>query len=93
MPCLQATLLSLLNSPRHGAVSEHRFAINTSIADCPGPCKMIAPLVEKLDEQYKNIKFAEVDVDQSQPIARKYEVSSMYVETTIICLHALFFFF
>ncbi|KAF5098169.1 hypothetical protein DV451_003525 [Geotrichum candidum] len=38
---------------------------------------MIAPLVEKLDEQYKNIKFAEVDVDQSQPIARKYEVSSM----------------
>lgn len=41
---------------------------------------MIAPLVEKLDEQYKNIKFAEVDVDQSQPIARKYNVSSMYVK-------------
>lgn len=41
---------------------------------------MIAPLIEKLDEQYKNIKFAEVDVDQSQPIARKYNVSSMYVK-------------
>ena len=47
---------------------------------------MIAPLVEKLDEQYKNIKFAEVDVDQSQPIARKYEVSSMYVETHLLFL-------
>lgn len=40
---------------------------------------MIAPLIEKLNEQYQNVKFIEVDVDQAQAIARKHSISSMYV--------------
>lgn len=38
---------------------------------------MITPLVEKLNEQYTNIKFVEVDVDRAQAIATKHRVSSM----------------
>ena len=30
-----------------------------------GPCKMIAPIVEELDEEMSNVKFVKVDVDKS----------------------------
>lgn len=42
-----------------------------------GPCKVIAPVYERLCEATLNVKFIEVDVDQSQAIASKYSVSSM----------------
>lgn len=42
-----------------------------------GPCKVIAPVYERLSEATTNVKFLEVDVDKSQSIAQKYKVSSM----------------
>lgn len=48
---------------------------------------MIAPLVEKLNEQYKNVKFVEVDVDKTQEVSKKYGVTSMYVVEAVFLLH------
>lgn len=42
-----------------------------------GPCKMIAPLLEKFSQQYENAKFIKVDVDEFGAIAQEYEISSM----------------
>ncbi len=42
-----------------------------------GPCKMISPVLEKLDGDYPNIKFIKVDVDQSPDIAGRYGVQSI----------------
>lgn len=42
-----------------------------------GPCKMIAPLLEKFSTEYSNVNFIKVDVDESGDIAQQYEVSSM----------------
>lgn len=42
-----------------------------------GPCKMIAPLLEKFANEYSAAKFIKVDVDELGEIAQKYEVSSM----------------
>ncbi|KAI5957328.1 TRX1 [Candida jiufengensis] len=46
-------------------------------AEWCGPCKMIAPLLEKFAKEYSNVKFLKVDVDNSSDIAQKYEISSM----------------
>ncbi|KAI5961874.1 TRX1 [Candida pseudojiufengensis] len=46
-------------------------------AEWCGPCKMIAPLLEKFSKEYSNVKFLKVDVDNSSDIAQKYEISSM----------------
>lgn len=42
-----------------------------------GPCKMIAPLLDKFSNEYNQVKFSKIDVDQLGDIAQKYSISSM----------------
>jgi len=44
-----------------------------------GPCKMISPLYHELSgmEEFKNVVFLKVDVDENPETAAKYGVSSM----------------
>lgn len=42
-----------------------------------GPCKMIAPLLEKFSNDYSNVDFVKVDVDALPSVAQENEVSSM----------------
>ena len=42
-----------------------------------GPCKMIAPIVEELDEEMSNVKFVKVDVDKNIQIANQYKIVSI----------------
>lgn len=42
-----------------------------------GPCKMIAPMIEKFAEQYSDAAFYKLDVDEVSDVAQKAEVSSM----------------
>lgn len=43
-----------------------------------GPCKMMAPLVEKLAQKYGGkMKIGKLDVDESPEIAQKYRVASI----------------
>lgn len=39
-----------------------------------GPCKMIASSFEELSTEYKNIKFAKVNVDNSSKLATRFNV-------------------
>ena len=44
-------------------------------AEWCGPCKMIAPVVEELAEEYDGkIKFAKIDIDSSPNIASRYGI-------------------
>jgi len=42
-----------------------------------GPCQMVAPYYEQLSEEFPDIVFLKVDVDECQDIAMKYDVSAM----------------
>ncbi|MEI8143599.1 MAG: thioredoxin [Candidatus Berkelbacteria bacterium] len=45
-----------------------------------GPCKMMAPIFDKMSSEYKNadkFNFAKVDIDQGREIASKYDVMSV----------------
>ena len=43
-----------------------------------GPCKMMAPLVEKMAEKYAGkMKIGKLDVDEDMEIAQKYRVASI----------------
>ena len=47
-------------------------------AEWCGPCRMVAPLVEELAEEYDGkVTFAKVDVDQSPQVAGKYGIMSI----------------
>jgi len=43
-----------------------------------GPCRMIAPFIEEIDEEYKDkIKVIKVDVDEYSLIASKYGINAI----------------
>jgi len=43
-----------------------------------GPCRMIAPVTEKLSEEYADrVKFCKLNVDENPEMARKYQVMSI----------------
>ena len=47
-------------------------------ADWCGPCKMMAPLVEKLAEEYDGkLKVGKCNTDENMPLAQKYRVASI----------------
>jgi thioredoxin len=42
-----------------------------------GPCKMMAPVIDKLSEEVEGVKFISIDVDNAEDIALQYNVSSV----------------
>jgi thioredoxin 1 len=43
-----------------------------------GPCRMIAPVTEKLSEEYADsVKFCKLNVDENPEMSRKYQVMSI----------------
>lgn len=46
-------------------------------ADWCGPCKMLAPVIEKCSEKFTNAKFVKVNVDECFELAARYGVMSI----------------
>lgn len=42
-----------------------------------GPCKMLAPELEELSKEVKDVKIIKVDVDKHQELAREYGIMSV----------------
>ena len=43
-----------------------------------GPCRMVAPIVEQLADEYEGqVVFAKVDVDEEPDLARRYQIYSI----------------
>lgn len=42
-----------------------------------GPCKMIAPLLDKFSKEYSTALFIKVDVDELGSVAQEYSIASM----------------
>lgn len=50
--------------------------VNWSATWC-GPCKMVAPIVEKLSEEHPEVSFYRIDVDDCADVASEAGVNSM----------------
>ena len=46
-------------------------------AEWCGPCKMLAPVLDKLAEENENIKVVSVNVDNNSDLAKQYNVFSI----------------
>jgi len=42
-----------------------------------GPCKMIAPKLEDMAQQFTDVIFLKVDVDDNEEVASQYDISCM----------------
>ena len=47
-------------------------------ADWCGPCKIVAPTMDKLSEEYSGkVKFVKINVDENQQLSSKYDIMSI----------------
>ncbi len=46
-------------------------------AEWCGPCKMLAPILEELEEEYPTVKFCKVNVDNEMELASMFHVKSI----------------
>lgn len=42
-----------------------------------GPCLMLSPFIEEIENERKDIKVVKIDVDQNQNLAIQYNISSI----------------
>lgn len=46
-------------------------------ADWCGPCKMLAPVLEQVDQEVEGVKIVKLNVDESKELAFQYNVMSI----------------
>ena len=46
-------------------------------ADWCGPCRMLAPVLDELEEEYADVKFCKINVDNDPELAKAFNVSSI----------------
>ena len=42
-----------------------------------GPCRKMAPLLEEVESELTNVKFAKINTDENLEMAKKYQVSGL----------------
>ncbi|GJJ12958.1 hypothetical protein Clacol_007205 [Clathrus columnatus] len=78
MPLVNLSSLSQLDGILAG--SKDKLSASSVIdfyATWCGPCRVIAPIFEKLSGQYPNVNFLKCDVDNVTDVAQKYKVTAM----------------
>lgn len=56
--------------------AEHPVVVDF-YADWCGPCKMLSPVLDKLEGEYDDFEFFKVNIDENQELAEEYEVFSI----------------
>lgn len=59
------------------AIAADKLVVVDFFATWCGPCKMIAPMIEKFATEYSTADFYKLDVDELPEVAQKNEVSAM----------------
>ncbi|MBI4141906.1 thioredoxin [Candidatus Woesearchaeota archaeon] len=71
-------VVELDNNSFKKEVLQHKgFVVVDAWAPWCGPCKMIAPVIEKLSKEFTKIKFAKLNVDENSELAQEYGVMSI----------------
>ncbi len=69
--------MEIINESNYDEVISNGVVVVDFFATWCGPCRMVSPVLEKLSEEMKNVKFVKVDVDQSPALANRYGIQSI----------------
>ncbi len=71
-------MVNVIGSDRWAEAAAEEVAVVDFNATWCGPCKMMAPVLEELSEEYTGkVGFYAVDVDENQDLAEKFQVMSI----------------
>ncbi len=46
------------------------------------PCRMLKPILERVSEEFEDVDFFEIDIDENEEIAKRYRIFSV---PTLVC--------
>ena len=70
-------VMDLDSSNFHDAVSQNNLLLVDFWAEWCGPCKSMHPIFSRMAKNYEQVRFARVNVDNSQDVAKKFNVQSI----------------
>lgn len=58
-------------------LNENGVVVVDFFATWCGPCNMLAPILEEVQEEMKNIKIVKVDIDENPNVSQEYRVKNI----------------
>lgn len=72
-----SNVLHLNNQEFQELISHNELVFVDFFANWCGPCKMLAPSIEKLADEHPEVKVVKIDVDKEGDLAMEYQVQSI----------------
>ncbi|MBQ3419751.1 MAG: thioredoxin [Erysipelotrichaceae bacterium] len=69
--------MCIVNEQEFNELKNNGNLVVDFFADWCGPCKMLGPIMEKVAEEYPDVTFVKVNVDDEQDLAVSYGVMSI----------------
>lgn len=69
--------MKIISENEFNAFDANQTVLVDFYADWCNPCKMLGPVLEKVSEQFNDVTFVKVNVDQEPELARKFGVMSI----------------
>ena len=70
--------MKIINTEEFNELIKEGTTLIDFFADWCGPCKMLGPVIEELSNEYTDIKFAKVNVDDNMDLAEKFSIIGGY---------------
>ena len=72
-------VLEITDKDVERVIQENKKVVIDCYATWCGPCKMLSPIIDDVAEEYEDVAFFKVDVDNNREIVSKYEIVSIPV--------------
>ena len=69
--------MKIVNESEFDKIISSGITLVDFYADWCGPCKMLSPILEELDNEYPNITFVKVNCDNDINLASRYGIMSI----------------
>ena len=69
--------MKIINKDEFNETVKEGLTLVDFFADWCGPCKMLGPVLEQVDEEYPDVTFVKVNVDDNMELAEKYGIMSI----------------
>ena len=69
--------MKIVNTEEFNQIISNGITLVDFYADWCGPCKMLGPIIEDLDNEFPEIEFIKVNVDDNMDLTDKYGIMSI----------------
>lgn len=69
--------MKIVNEKEFDEITKQGVTLVDFFANWCGPCKMLSPILEDLDNEYPDVTFVKVDCDNEMGLAERYGIMSI----------------